>query len=181
MATTGYRTRVRFPVVAAGSARATALLRLYSVLLALAIFPLVLAAGAFSETGPARRPAPQLANPTSTGKQLVNRFFVLLVRKDRVALRRFLSPAFQVQRADGSGGGKKAYLANLPTVNQFQIAELRATRARATLVVRYLAQVQGVINGKPYKPGPAPRLSVFAWNGTRWQLAAHANFNPLTG
>jgi hypothetical protein len=58
---------------------------------------------------------------------------------------------------------------------------VRATQASATLVVRYLAQVEGVVNGKPYKPGPAPRLSVFAWNGKRWQLAAHANFNPLTG
>jgi hypothetical protein len=123
---------------------------------------------------------PQLANP-SIGKQLVNRFFAFVARKDRAALESFLSPAFQVQRADGSGSGKKEYLANLATIKRFELTRTRATKAGGTLVVRYLADVEGVVNGKPYKPGPAPRLSVFAWNGNRWQLAAHANFNPLTG
>jgi hypothetical protein len=37
------------------------------------------------------------------------------------------------------------------------------------------------VNGKRFTPGPAPRLSVFVWNGRGWQLVAHANFNPLTG
>src|SRR5205823_12632893 len=105
--------------------------------------------------------APQLANPTKTASRLVNSFFVLLEHKDHVGLQGFLSPGFQVQRADGSGAAKKDYLANLATINQFQITQLRATRADGELVVRYLAQVEGVVNGKPYTPGPAPRLSVF--------------------
>ena len=146
--------------------------------LALLALVLVPAAAGRLATG---RPAPQLAHPTVTAQQLVNRFFVLLAHKDRAALQRFLSPAFQVQRADGSGALKKEYLANLATIDHFDITQLRATKAGPTLVARYLAQVEGVVNGKPYKPGPAPRLSVFAWNGKRWQLAAHANFNPLTG
>jgi hypothetical protein len=129
----------------------------------------------------AGRPAPRLANPARTAGQLVNRFFNLLAHKDRAGLQGFLSPAFQLQRADGSGGGKRAYLANLATIEEFHITELRATQAGGTLVARYLADVKGVVNGKPYSPGPAPRLSVFDWNGRRWQLAAHANFNPLRG
>jgi Domain of unknown function (DUF4440) len=155
-------------------------LRLRSLALALAMLALVVASGAWGHDA-SRTPAPQPANPTSTAKQLVNRFFVLLVHKDRARLQRFLSPGFQVQRADGSGAGKQEYLANLATIKHFQISHLRATVADATLVVRYQAQAEGVVNGKPYTPGPAPRLSVFAWNGKRWQLAAHANFNPLTG
>jgi hypothetical protein len=148
--------------------------------LVLAVLALVWAPGA-SAAHVAKRSVPQLANPTVIGKQLVNRFFVLLARKDRAALESFLSPAFQVQRADGSGSGKKEYLANLATIKRFEITRIRTTKAGGTLVVRYLADVEGVVNGKPYKPGPAPRLSVFAWNGKRWRLAAHANFNPLTG
>jgi hypothetical protein len=144
---------------------------------ALAVLALVLPSGVSAVN--AGRPAPRLANPARAAGQLVNRFFVLLAHKDRAGLQTFLSSGFQVQRADGSGGGKKPYLANLATIEGFHITELRATQAGGTLVARYLADVQGVVNGKPYSPGPAPRLSVFAWNGQRWQLAAHANFTPL--
>lgn len=181
MATTAYGTHAGIESTATTpSGRTTASLPVRSLAFALAALALVLAPGA-SGTHATGRPARQLANPTSTAKQLVNRFFVLLAHKDRPGLQRFLSPGFQVQRADGSGAKKKEYLANLATINHFRITGVRATQASATLVVRYLAQVEGVVNGKPYKPGPAPRLSVFAWNGKRWQLAAHANFNPLTG
>ena len=128
------------------------------------------------------RAASQLANPTGAAKPLVLRFFVLAANKDRAGLQRLLSPAFQVQRADGSTENKTQFLANLSrTVNKFDISDLSATQARGTLVARYLARVDGSLNGKPYTPGPAPRLSVFTWNGERWQLAAHANFDPLTG
>ena len=153
----------------------------YGIRAGIALAVLVLALPSGVSAVDARRPAPQLASPTHTAGQLVNRFFVLVAHKDRAGLQTFLSPGFQIQRADGSGGGKKQYLANLPTVEKFHITELRATQAGGTLVSRYVADAQGVVNGKPYSPGPAPRLSVFAWNGQRWQLVAHANFNPLKG
>ena len=62
------------------------------------------------------RPAPKLSNPTATATKLSNQFFTLLVDKDIPGLTKFLSPAFQVQRADGSGSGKKAWLA-LPGIS----------------------------------------------------------------
>jgi hypothetical protein len=127
------------------------------------------------------KPAPVYQDPTAAAKPLVLRFFVLLQKKDVTGLETFLSPAFQVQRADGTSSGKEDYLAKLPDIEKFYISGLAATQAGGTLVVRYLARVIGTVNGKPYTPGNAPRLSVFAWNGTHWQLAAHANFNPLTG
>jgi hypothetical protein len=111
----------------------------------------------------------------------VNRFFVLVEHKDVKGLEAFLSPAFQLERADGSGGTKAQYLANLPTINSFTIANLTASQMGSVLVATYEATIQGVVNGKPATPGPAPRLSVFTWNGKAWQLVAHANFNPLTG
>ena len=129
----------------------------------------------------ATRPAPRLANPTKTATTLVHRFFALIQKKDVAGLRTLLSPAFQVQRADGSGAGKNEYLTKLATIHKFELSGLHATQTGGTLVVRYLATVEGIVNGKPYTPGPAPRLSVFDWNRKRWQLAAHANFNPLTG
>jgi hypothetical protein len=98
-----------------------------------------------------------LANPTATGKALVTRFFKLPQAKDSAGLRSFLSPAFQVQRADGTGSGKAAYLAKLPTVVKFTLTQVAATEADGALVVRYLAtrrrhgQRQAVHAG----PGPA--------------------------
>lgn len=122
----------------------------------------------------------RVASPTATGSSLVNQYFELLEKRDVSGLERFLSPAFQVVRADGSTSRKATYLSNFPVVKSFTITGVVATQSNGTLVVRYLVTATGVANGKPYTPGPAPRLSVFDWNRTRWQLAAHANFNPLS-
>jgi Domain of unknown function (DUF4440) len=124
---------------------------------------------------------PHLADPTATGSKLVTRFFNLIEHNDAKGLQRFLSPAFQLQRADGSGGTKAEYLANLPTITEFSISDVTATQTGSVLIVRYLTTAEGVVNGRPYTPGPAPRLSVFSRIGKTWRLVAHANFNPLTG
>jgi hypothetical protein len=147
-----------------------------AVLLALAA---ATSTAAFS--GPTPRPAPQLTDPTATGHRLANTFFKLLRTKDVERLQSFLSDAFQVQRADGSSSDKESFLAKLPIVNNFVLTSFQGTQAGSTLVVRYQATVEGFVNGRPYTPGPAPRLATYAWNGARWQLASNANFNPLTG
>ncbi len=121
------------------------------------------------------------ATPAATARPLVVQFFELVQDRDVAGLKAFLSPAFQVERADGSGAGKTEYLENLATIRKFRITNLTATRAGSTLVARYHATVEGVVSGKPYTPGPAPRLSVFQKTARGWRLIAHANFNPLKG
>jgi hypothetical protein len=138
--------------------------------------------GACSAAPPAASPAPSLTDPAQTAMQQVTRFFDLLKNRDSAGLANFLSPAFTLQRADGSGANKTEYLAVEPaTITSYTITNLQATNINGTLTARYMADVQGEVDGKPYTPGPAPRLSVFIWTGTDWQLLAHANFNPLTG
>jgi Domain of unknown function (DUF4440) len=154
-----------------------------STLLVSALIAVVLTVGPSLAAGPSSktRPAPRLANPTATATKLSNRFFTLIVNKDIGGLKRFLSPAFQVQRADGSGSGKKEWLAKLADIDKFTLTDFHATQAGGALIVRYLATVEGTVNGRPYTPGPAPRLASYTWNGTRWQITSNANFNPLTG
>src|SRR5262249_22639166 len=110
------------------------------------------------------------ADATATGKTLVNKFFTLVQKKDTAGLKQFLSSAFELQRADGSGANKSEYLDNLSTVQSFTLSQIRASRSASVLVVRYLAEATGIVNSKPYDPGPAPRLTVFSRNGDRWQV-----------
>ena len=144
---------------------------------------LVLALGAPVAAAPraAGIPAPTLSDPTTTGHRLSNRFFTLLRQKNVEALQGFMSDAFQVQRANGTGATKAEFLAQLPVVNNFVLTDFHGSQAGPVLVVRYEASVVGVINGSPYTPGPAPRIASYVWNGLRWQIASNANFNPLTG
>jgi hypothetical protein len=115
------------------------------------------------------------------GTRLVNRFFALLHDQDTAGLARFLSPAFQVQRPDGTGTDKAGYLAAPPKVDSYEISGLVATRAGDTVVVRYLVTASETINGQVLKKDPAPRLSVFTKNAASgsWRLVAHANFNGV--
>jgi hypothetical protein len=134
--------------------------------------------------GPAGAVTPRASNgsvASVTAETLVTKYFTLLQQKDEAGLRTFLSPAFTLQRADGTGATKYQYLENLPTVESFELTDLAASRSGGVIAVRYLATATGIVDGRSYTPGPAPRLSVFVRDGKRWQIVAHANFNPLTG
>ena len=121
------------------------------------------------------------AAAVATGKPLAEKWFTLVQNKDVAGLKKFMSPAFELQRADGTGSNKADYLKNISTVQSFNLTDFTASRAGDVLVVRYLADATGIVNGKPYSPGPAPRLTVFKRDGKAWQIVAHANFNPLNG
>jgi len=151
-----------------------------SLRLSFVVVVLVAAACSAPPTSTGSEP-PVLANPNADAGPLVARFFDLIKAHDADGLRGYLSPAFQVERADGTGVDKDEFLGNLPTINSYSLSAMEATQNGPVLVVRYLADVEGVVNGKSYTPGPAPRLSVFGWNGSGWQLAGHANFNALGG
>jgi hypothetical protein len=149
------------------------------VLLACTLALALVFAGASAQSS--RQAAAQLAHPDAAARPLVARFFTLLEHKDVAGLKRLLSPAFQLQGADGGGFNKTQFLKHLPTISKFQLSGFTRTRAGSVLVVRYRVSVEGVVSGKRFTRGPAPRLTVFSWDGRAWRMIAHANFNPLTG
>ena len=69
----------------------------------------------------AMAPLAAATNTGALGRRLVNRFFTDTRNHNFTDLRKFLSPAFQVQRADGSRQTKAQFLANFPVVISFQL------------------------------------------------------------
>ena len=84
--------------------------------------------GAAGAAHGAPRGAP--ADPTAKGTALVTRFFDQLESGDAAKLERLLSPAFQLQGADGGYLDKEEFLADPPSVESFEISNVQATRRR---------------------------------------------------
>lgn len=153
------------------------------------VFMLAVVGTSQSNANPLHSMAKQTTTSTSTaaadstlGLTLANRFFTLLKNEDSKGLAGFLSPAFQLQRANGTSANRAEYLANPAKVSDFLVTKTVTTRTGNVLVVRYQAQTTEVINANPATMDPAPRLSVFALPKTphaTWQMVAHSNFTAL--
>ena len=144
------------------------------VVLAIAVLALTASLGAPASAAS----APKLKNPDATGEKLATRFLTLLQNNDGKGLAAFLDPSFQLQRADGTGATKSEYLANPATVTSFKLGpELTAVQAGDLLTLRWQLEANVQIDGTQYRTTEAPRLSVFRWDGRRWRMVSHANFN----
>jgi hypothetical protein len=121
--------------------------------------------------------APILDNPEETARQLVTTWLTAL--KNEESVEDLVSENFQIQRADGSGADKEAYLDDPATVQDFTINEdISASQAGNTLSVRWSIRVTEDVNGVSYQDVSAPRLTVFEWVNDRWLVVGYANFNP---
>lgn len=122
---------------------------------------------------------PTVSDPTAEVRELANEFFQILHDEDMDALDAFLSPALQLQRADGSMLDKASYLENPATVTEWELSGFQGTHTGSVLVGTYEVVTTEEIDGQPFATAPAPRISTFVWSESaeRWQLVAHANFN----
>src|SRR3954470_12845495 len=146
-------------------------------LLACTVMVGVLVASCGSSSGDkAADPAAQSAPEQETDRQRAADFSTILKNKDMKALDEFLSPAFQLQRTDGTEIKKAEYLEHPSTVDSFELLDVSGTRYGNTRVIRFVSRVTATINGKSTTNEPAPRLATFVWNGKRWQLISYANY-----
>jgi hypothetical protein len=104
-----------------------------------------------------------------------------LASNDEAAVTAVLAPEFQVQRSDGRGFTRDAYLAGGRTrqVKPPVARDLIGTEADGVLVVRYVMEVEQIADGKSIV-GAAPRLTVFRKVGGRWLVVAHAAYPAAT-
>jgi hypothetical protein len=114
------------------------------------------------------------------GLAALNAFWGAAVEGTPQAIEPLLAPEFQIERADGSGVDKAAYLKSDLTkfAGMPEFTKLNVSGAGDLLVVRYLVTVNSTRGGKTVK-GHAPRLTVFRRDGEKWLVVAHANFAPI--
>ena len=144
---------------------------------------LLAACGSSDGGDKAADPAAQTAPQQVSDRELASEFFRVLEKKDTAALDDFLSPAFQLQRTDGSYVKKAEYLKKPSVIDTFELLDVSGTRYGNTRVIRFVAKTSAIVNGKPTINEPAPRLATYVWNGKRWQVIAYANyvaFHPTT-
>lgn len=126
--------------------------------------------------------APTVEDPVATGRELATEFLTLLVDADTEGLDDFLADGFQIQRADGTGGDKEEYLADLPTVDSFELGDtMIVTQDDDALTLRWTLVADEAVTDnqteQQLSTDEAPRLSTFVWRDGRWRLMSHANFN----
>ena len=134
---------------------------------------------------------PQLISPAPAAKaksgvlkgwpskqRLATEFLRLLKNEDQAGLKRFLDPAFLLQRSDGSYLNKSEYLKDPAIVSAFRVRNIVATHNENVRVIRFEAKTDQIVNGNPVPGVFIPRLSTFKKTGKVWRLISHANFLP---
>lgn len=124
------------------------------------------------------------ADNQEQGQELVERFLDALHpdadgKVDVAELKRFLSPAWILQRANGTSSTKAEYLEAAALVESYTIQDLEVTRDGPVLVARYEVVVNSTIGDQTQSTNPAPRLSVFYKSPKGWKMISHANFNEI--
>ncbi|MFL5844414.1 MAG: nuclear transport factor 2 family protein [Solirubrobacteraceae bacterium] len=126
-------------------------------------------------------PAAAKLGPNPSNKRLASEFLRLLHDKDTKGLEAFLSPAFLLQRPDGTWLTKEQYLAAPAVIESYTVTDVHGTRTGDVRVIRYTVQTMQTIDGQLFSADPVPRLSTYVRHKKTWQIVAHANFNaPAT-
>src|SRR3954454_7219201 len=122
-------------------------------------------------------PAAAKLGPNPTNRQLATEFLRILHAKDTKALKAWLSPAFLLQRADGSWLTKAEYLKNPAVIESYKVTDIHGTRTGDVRVLRYTVTTKQTVDGVLQSQDPVPRLSTYIKVGKTWQIVSHANFN----
>ena len=115
-------------------------------------------------------------HPATTGKTLVHNLWEAIRLGDRQKQGASFSPAFQINHADGTNGGRAEELLMPVAVKRFTLSNLHVTHAPGLLVARYRANVVVLKNGKELRAPPGNRITTFVWNGAAWHVVSTVDF-----
>jgi hypothetical protein len=123
-----------------------------------------------------------LEDPEATGRELAQRFLDVLSSPNPTAqLEELLSPAFQLQRSNGTFANRDEYLEQPASVSRFEILDdnFRAYQDGPVLTVRFNVAITETIDGTEVRVSEANRLGTFLRSDAGWKLVSWANFNPV--
>ena len=127
-------------------------------------------------------PSSPLEDPEATGRELAQRFLDVLSSPNPTAqLEELLSPAFQLQRSNGTFANRDEYLEQPASVSRFEILDdnFRAYQDGPVLTVRFNVAITETIDGTEVRVSEANRLGTFLRSDAGWKLVSWANFNPV--
>lgn len=125
--------------------------------------------------------AAPLQDPDATARELAQRFLNILGDPNPAPLlKKFLSPAFQLQRSNGTFANKAEYVDQPASVARFTILDdaFRAYQDGPALTVRFRVSIEEEINGGQVRETEADRLGAFLRTADGWQLLAWSHFSP---
>jgi hypothetical protein len=127
-------------------------------------------------------PSSPLEDPEATGRELAQRFLDVLSSPNPTAqLEEFLSPAFQLQRSNGTFANREEYLEQPAAVSRFEILDdnFRAYQDGPVLTVRFNVAITETVDGTEERVSEANRVGTFLRSDAGWKLVSWANFNPV--
>lgn len=128
--------------------------------------------------GASTTPAPaKLSNPTKTCAQLTARFQRYLGPGQDAKLAKFVSPAFVIERNDGTTGSWPTYLKDHPVFTGWNISIELARYSQPVLVCVATTSTTQLVNGAPVVSTPTENLSTYAWQRGAWRITSYARFN----
>jgi hypothetical protein len=106
----------------------------------------------------------------------VTRLFEGVLKKDGADLTKFLAPNFVLQRANGDGISRDAFIAELPDLSSYKLGAITGSAYGDTLTATYSASTELIVDGRKFPSTPNPFLSTFVRADGEWHLVSHGNF-----
>ena len=106
----------------------------------------------------------------------VTRLFEGVLKKDGADLTKFLAPNFVLQRANGNGISRDAFIAELPDLSSYKLGAITGSAYGDTLTATYSASTELIVDGRKFPSTPNPFLSTFVRADGEWRLVSHGNF-----
>lgn len=121
-----------------------------------------------------------LSNPTKTCEQLTARFQKDLGAGMNAQLAQFVSPAFVIERNDGTIGSWPTYLNDHPIFTGWNIAVDFAQFSSPAITCVAMTSTTQIVDGAPVVSVPTKNMSTYVWQRGAWRITSYGRFNALS-